>query len=40
MYFGKSERCHGTYIVRDYDADGNEYSVVERNYNFLCTKQK
>ena len=32
---GNPERCHGTYIVRDYDADGNEYSVVERNYNFF-----
>ena len=35
---GNPERCHGTYIVRDYDADGNEYSAVERNYNFFVDK--
>ena len=35
---GNPERFQCTYIVRDYDADGNEYSVVERNYNFFVYK--
>ena len=35
---GNPERCHGTYIVRDYDVNGNEYSTVARNYNFFVDK--
>lgn len=32
---GHPERCHGTYIIRDYDVNGNEYSTVERNYSLF-----
>lgn len=35
---GHPERCHGTYIIRDYDVNGNEYSTVERNYSFFVDK--
>lgn len=35
---GHPERCHGTYIIRDYDVNGNEYSTVERNYSFFVNK--
>ena len=35
---GHPERCYGTYIIRDYDVNGNEYSTVERNYRLFVDK--